>query len=172
MGHFLPTTCSLYVPCPQVNHRYPSKPRAKRNRGRWAEPGTEVIFSPYILPVTSGRGPGSGKDGWDNPEERDIGPIPPGRYALNVRDFSDPSSIWDLLRNQRADWGDWRVRLRRNADGRYPNREGFHLHGGARPGSAGCIDVGGGFFGNAATDRLNGDILADPGGIVPLEVFQ
>ena len=44
------------------------------------------------------------------------------------------------------------------------------LHGGFIKGSAGCIDVGGGVFGNSLTDQLMRDILSDPDGSVPVIV--
>lgn len=37
--------------------------------------------------------------------------------------------------------------------------------------SAGCIDVGGGLFGDDTTNRLLQDLRADPDGIIPLVVF-
>jgi hypothetical protein len=47
-------------------------------------------------------------------------------------------------------------------------RPGFYMHGGSLPGSAGCIDVGGGVFGNAETDQLLNDIINDPDGKIPV----
>jgi hypothetical protein len=51
-------------------------------------------------------------------------------------------------------------------------RDGFFLHGGRRFGSLGCIDVGGGKYGDARTNQLLLDLLADPDGIVPLAVVR
>jgi hypothetical protein len=70
-----------------------------------------------------------------------------------------------------GDWGSFRAALEP-----YPNtdtrgRDGFYLHGGATAGSKGCIDVGGGFFGDEQTARLVQDILSDPDGVVGVLVF-
>lgn len=51
-------------------------------------------------------------------------------------------------------------------------RSGFFLHGGTIPGSAGCIDIGGGLLGSAETDRLLMGILADTDGKIPLTVIK
>jgi hypothetical protein len=49
-------------------------------------------------------------------------------------------------------------------------RSGFFMHGGKLPGSAGCIDFGGGVFGSDATNQLLRDLLADPDHLVPVIV--
>ena len=82
------------------------------------------------------------------------GPIPPGAYSLYSRDISDPGSFGDRVRNMLGDWGDWRVPLLPAPGTPTFGRSGFFLHGGSTPGSAGCIDIGGGVSGDAATDRL------------------
>ncbi len=46
-------------------------------------------------------------------------------------------------------------------------RTGFYLHGGYWDGSAGCIDIGGGIFGN---DKLLEDLRRDPDDKIPLLV--
>jgi hypothetical protein len=51
------------------------------------------------------------------------------------------------------------------------NRDSFYIHEGSLPGSAGCIDAGGGLFGNEQTRRLFEDIKGDPDGTVPVKVF-
>lgn len=49
-------------------------------------------------------------------------------------------------------------------------RFGFFLHGGRFPGSAGCVDLGGGVFGNATTDKVLNDLLLDADKKVPMLV--
>jgi len=49
-------------------------------------------------------------------------------------------------------------------------RSGFFLHGGQFPGSAGCIDIGGGLHGDENTNRVLNDIMNDPDGDVPVTV--
>lgn len=78
--------------------------------------------------------------------------------------------IGDVARDLRADWGDWRVSMSPAPGAETFGRSGFFLHGGSVPGSAGCIDIGGGLFGNSVTDRVLKDILKDPDGFVPVRV--
>ncbi|GIF96882.1 L,D-transpeptidase [Catellatospora citrea] len=66
------------------------------------------------------------------------GPLPEGSYHFDAEDFS-PSN---LLRQLTGDWGEWRVPLTPATDTDTHDRDGFFLHGGRYPGSAGCIDVG------------------------------
>ena len=124
--------------------------RVKPDRGR-----------AYYVPATSGR-PGCGCD----EIFRDEGPIPPGRYTLNKDNVTNPNRVGDILRNTQGDWGDWRVPLVPDRRTRTYGRSGFFLHGGSLPGSAGCIDIGGGLTGNALTDRVLRDIQSDPDGVI------
>ena len=82
------------------------------------------------------------------------------------------SALWALGRSLRADWGSFRVPIRPEAGTLVPGRDpsSFKLHGGRRPGSAGCIDVGGGIFGDSMTQRLLKDLRSDPDGRIPLIV--
>lgn len=114
----------------------------------------------------------------NNPQcsrQASIGPLPSGAYTINAFQISNPPWYRDILRwFAYGDWGDWLVPIHPNpgTDVRDENgtpRRGFFLHGGFRPGSAGCIDFGGG-YGTALTDRLLQDLLQDPDGIVPLTV--
>ena len=93
-----------------------------------------------------------------------------GNYTANIDDISDPSLIGDIARNARGDWGDWRVPVKPSPGIDTKGRGGFFLHGGRISGSAGCIDFGGGRFGDPSTDKLKKDILNDPDGIVPITV--
>ncbi|RKZ52007.1 MAG: hypothetical protein DRQ99_32790 [Candidatus Parabeggiatoa sp. nov. 3] len=99
------------------------------------------------------------------------GPLPLGNYTADVSMLSDPNFIHDLYRNLRhGDWGDWRVVLVPNQDTQTFGRYGFFLHGGMLLGSAGCIDIGGGIFGNQDTTRLLDDLLRYPDDIIEIEV--
>lgn len=122
--------------------------------------------TPYSIIATSGRG-----SDMNRPEcecKKNTGPIPRGNYMAFMWNLSNPGAFGDLLRNMRGDWGDWRVPL--TPIGGTSTRSGFFLHGGSNPGSAGCIDAGGGIWGDANTDRLLNDLLQDPDGKVPLTV--
>jgi hypothetical protein len=57
-----------------------------------------------------------------------------------------------------------------NSDTNVFGRSGFFLHGGQFAGSAGCIDIGGGVFGNKQTDQLLQDIMNDRDGRIPVLV--
>src|SRR2546422_886916 len=90
---------------------------------------------------------------------RSGGPIPPGTYTINTSEIREPGAFWSALRNSvRGDWGSFRVPIYPLPGVKVPGgRGGFFLHGGSRPGSAGCIDVGGGVFGSDVTRRVLGD---------------
>ncbi len=72
------------------------------------------------------------------------GPIPQGNYSLDPQEFSEATGLRHLVRDRFGlwDWGKWRVPLHPLADTNTYGRGGFFMHGGRRPGSAGCIDVG------------------------------
>jgi RHS repeat-associated protein len=133
-------------------------------------------FSPsYIsLPAVSGRPDDNGM--FDYSIERqmrsDVGPIPEGRYQINLSEAPDMDT-WENLEGLmgaasaklgfpkfgtfpggRYAWGDGRIDI--NPDKvKVPNtgnpfdlftlRGGFTIHGGSEPGSAGCIDLCNGF---------------------------
>lgn len=101
--------------------------------------------SGYEMPATTG-----------NAESN---PLPNGMWDIDSKNLTDPGFIKDILRNTRGDWGDWRVPLMPLFK---TDRTGFFIHGGAFPGSGGCVDVGGGLTGNELTDRLRNDLLHDP----------
>jgi hypothetical protein len=119
-----------------------------------------VGLNSYTMKATSGKGPST-----NNPEDQckvNTGPIPEGDYVMDPSKLTDPNYVKDVLRNLLGDWGDWRVELVPEDGTKTCNRKGFFMHGGRKPGSAGCIDIGGGLFGNEESDRLKNDILRDP----------
>jgi RHS repeat-associated protein len=83
-------------------------------------------------PYTSGIG------GSSDPAARNAGPIPPGGYTLNPSEISEGG----FLRNLLGDWGAYRAPLHPDAATNTFGRDGFFLHGGRKPGSMGCVDVG------------------------------
>ncbi len=83
------------------------------------------------------------------------GPIPKGHYYLHREELNDPIPVWDFARSMAiGDWGDWRVPLHPVFGSVKNGRSGFFMHGGRIAGSAGCIDIGGGVWGNKITDRI------------------
>jgi hypothetical protein len=127
---------------------------------------------PYDINATSGRGKCENKPECERRENE--GPIPRGSYYIDPTQIDNPPLLDDLRRNFRTprsrgggDWGDWRVRIYPYPGTQRFGRTGFYLHGGYFDGSAGCIDIGGGIFGD---DRLLDDLLRDPDGRIPLRV--
>jgi RHS repeat-associated protein len=120
---------------------------------------------PYSIAASSGR------NGVTDSSMVNMGPIPHGAYSFVKADLSNPGFIKDIARNTKGDWGDWRVALKPLAWTETHGRSGFFLHGGAIEGSAGCVDIGGGLFGNEQTDHLLNDINNDSDGIITLVVY-
>jgi len=85
----------------------------------------------------------SGEPGVTDPSIPWKGPIPPGDYTLNPSEASEGGFLRNLLGTLGiADWGKYRAPLHPNAGTNTYNRKNFFLHGGKKPGSAGCIDIG------------------------------
>jgi hypothetical protein len=90
----------------------------------------------------------SGYPGFMSPQfqaERNKGPIPEGRYYIIPSEISVVSGFWKLARQIRtgfADWGSGRARLHPFSSTVTFGRTDFFIHGGRRPGSIGCVDVG------------------------------
>ena len=85
----------------------------------------------------------SGRDGVTDPTQRDKGPIPEGTYIINPGEITEVSGVRYLARNARGDWGHFRVPLHPLSGTETFGRDGFFIHGGRLPGSAGCVDVDG-----------------------------
>ena len=69
------------------------------------------------------------------------GPIPEGEYTLNPEEISHVTGVKAWVRNKLGDWGNFRVPLHASDGTNTHGRDGIMLHGGRKPGSAGCIDV-------------------------------
>ncbi|MBI3779265.1 MAG: DUF2778 domain-containing protein [Gammaproteobacteria bacterium] len=125
---------------------------------------------PYMMLITSGKSECTNKP--ECADKKDKGPIPPGNYTADIERLSNPNRLYDIYKLLRGygDWGDWNVPLIPNPGTKTFGRSRFYMHGGFRPGSAGCIDFGGGVFGDKMTDQLLKDLLADPDKKVPVSV--
>jgi hypothetical protein len=90
----------------------------------------------------------------DRQKMKDVGPIPEGSYyiCLNkvqvITDMNEVISVFNEIifvkdfgewPGGRTAWGEMRVDIKGKSD---YGRNGFTIHGGARYGSAGCIDLG------------------------------
>ena len=112
----------------------------------------------YSIRATSGKGACLNNSSCE--KTKNIGPIPKGQYYILKNELDNPSKIWDLGRTVgTGDWGDWRVPIHPVGRHKIYGRSGFYMHGGAIPGSAGCIDIGGGIFGNSTTDKVKKIIM-------------
>jgi hypothetical protein len=89
-----------------------------------------------------------------------------------VKTVSAPGKIGVVARYLRtgADWGSFRAALVPSMTTNTFERDGFYLHGGQFIGSAGCIDAGGGLFGDEDTERILEYLRLDPDGIVEVIV--
>jgi hypothetical protein len=83
----------------------------------------------------------SGEPGVADPKLKGKGPIPPGTYWFDPSEIS-PSGVYRKYFPRAGDWGDYRVRLYPVEGTDTHGRTNFFLHGGEKPGSAGCIDIG------------------------------
>lgn len=88
------------------------------------------------IPITSGR------IGITDQRLKGQGPIPRGNYWIDPKEISGgyiKALKWNLMD---GDWGLYRTPLHPEMGTQTYGRDGFFLHGGNLPGSAGCIDVG------------------------------
>lgn len=67
------------------------------------------------------------------------GPIPAGRYWIQPSQMQE--NAWYRLGNPSHAWGDHWITIHPYPDTQTYSRGGFFIHGGAVPGSAGCIDL-------------------------------
>jgi RHS repeat-associated protein len=121
--------------------------------------------------MTSGRGTCTNRP--ECAAKKSEGPAPPNDYQLNTDEISRFSMVGSMARFLAGlgDWGSFRVPLHSTGDGQMYERDGIFLHGGSFPGSAGCVDVGGGFGGSPDTMMLLRMLYRDADGIVPLRIL-
>jgi len=101
--------------------------------------------SVYSTVANSGKG-----EHMNNPNSQkveNLGPIPEGNYFFynyNWQHQSKLRQVYNIIAGN-GDWGDYNVSLNYISwKEPRPLRWGFYLHGGFWPGSAGCVDAGGG----------------------------
>lgn len=91
----------------------------------------------------------SGKPGYQTFEyqdKKDTGPIPEGTYVAQKKDFQNrddygPIKKYTSWPGGEYGWGKYRVWIEPSKETKTYGRKGFAIHGGAEPGSAGCIDL-------------------------------
>lgn len=122
---------------------------------------TTPSFS-MVMEATTGRGECLNNSSLECQKASWEGPLPVGIYVAKPEELNDPGLPHGTARNVlQGDWGDWRVRLHPKEGEEFElyGRDNFFIHGGAFSGSAGCIDIGGGWYGNRQTDMLRTIIL-------------
>ncbi len=100
----------------------------------------------------------------DSAEYKGKGPTPIGSYTINTKSIEmidTPKTaakvgkvIGTAIRSVTGvrvspDWGSFRIPLNPNYSTQF--RDGAYLHGGSFPGTIGCVDIGGGEFGDSRT---------------------
>lgn len=111
----------------------------------------------YTYRAVSGQPSGTGTFDYSPARQKlaGIGPIPEGTYWTN------PAELWTRSRLKfwmaRA-WGNFRITLHPFSTTETFKRGGFFIHGGAVPGSAGCIDL------TADMDQFVNDLRSELGG--------
>ncbi|WP_263140555.1 DUF2778 domain-containing protein [Pseudomonas sp. RIT-PI-AD] len=103
---------------------------------------------------------------------KSTGPLPVGKYFIKPHELSAQGTLFSTVRTiyRWADWGSFRVRLHPEPETMTYGRDNFFLHGGIYPGSAGCIDIGGGLSGDRNT-RYVVDTIRRAIGIIEVEVL-
>jgi hypothetical protein len=115
-----------------------------------------------------------------NPNE---GPLPSGEYFINVKEIYEPGVLKRYSMNFRTgDWGSFLVPIHPRPstdtignDGK--PRRGFYLHSGKWEGSAGCIDIRGGWADQIGGSQFSSKVFyflqtlrSDKDGVVSLRV--
>jgi hypothetical protein len=110
----------------------------------------------YSYSAVSGRSQNGSFD-YSNDAQRQAyqGPIPEGTYWIK------PDEMWEnawYKSGSRAAWGNYRITIHPFTTTETYRRGGFFIHGGAVPGSAGCIDLA------TEMDRFVADLRKELGG--------
>lgn len=127
-----------------------AKERGRPTAGRCS--GVSLRFDGDYLTLTHSRGssrwraysgkPVNGNFDYSTARQRipDAGPIPEGRYWVDISEMDD--NWWNSFVPQiRAAWGRFRLSIHPYPDTITYGRGGFFIHGGSEAGSAGCIDL-------------------------------
>ncbi len=127
-----------------ANRHYPAERSAEKIQHKLIFDGKKLIDQQYkdsklvrsvAYPATSG------VIGSTDPKQKNQGPIPEGKYYLNTKDISH-NPLRAVTNHFLGDWGLYRVPLHPDPKTNTFGRKDFYIHGGNKPGSAGCIDLG------------------------------
>lgn len=126
---------------------FPRSPRCTRSRIwlRFDGKTLQALGASRLLVFPAVSGKRNDKGFFDYSAERQRipyqGPIPEGEYWIQ------PSQMWEnnwfksAVRSPRRAWGNFRLTIHPYPGTVTHGRGGFFIHGGAAPGSAGCIDL-------------------------------
>ncbi|GKT22136.1 tlde1 domain-containing protein [Acidovorax sp. SUPP3334] len=128
--------------------------------------GTQSVLA---LPAVSGK-PKNGHFDYSAEwqKARNAGPIPEGDYWIQPSEMWANNWLKNLYRSPRVAWGNFRLTIHPYPGTETHGRGGFFIHGGANPGSAGCIDL------TVHIDRFVEKLKSELGGLpecyIPLTV--
>lgn len=114
------------------------------NRYKIVFNGKSINFIRYLNNRTSNKEiypATSGIPGHSQQKDKNRGPIPEGKYYFLTRDISF-NPLRAITNHFLGDWGLYRVPLKPFSKTNTFGRKDFYIHGGSKPGSAGCIDLG------------------------------
>jgi hypothetical protein len=100
-----------------------------------------AVSGPIKYPAVSGA-PLEGKFVYtvQRQSQKNEGPIPEGRYWITPREIWE-GGIINWLIGREIGWGKFRITIHPFPTTKTYGRGGFFIHGGADPGSIGCIDL-------------------------------
>lgn len=84
----------------------------------------------------------SGKPGETDRTKENEGPTPSGTYYIDPNEASEVDGLSYWLRRMTGDWGYGRVVMHPEEGTETHGRDNFFIHGGEKPGSLGCQDIG------------------------------
>lgn len=99
--------------------------------------------SAMVFPAVSGRRDQNGRFAYsiDHQKLPNQGPIPEGEYWIQPSELWQNNWLKSVIRTPRSAWGNFRIAIHPYPRTLTHQRGGFFIHGGATPGSAGCIDL-------------------------------
>lgn len=137
--------------------------------GRWLQ--GLGLRSAFVFPAVSGKPDARGRFDLSRAAQARVseGPIPEGEYWIAPGELWENSALKDMLGiTPRSAWGNYRIAVHPFPSTETYGRGGFFIHGGIRPGSAGCIDLTG--YMDAFVQALNEEMKGRPPCYIPLSV--
>lgn len=126
--------------------------------------------SAMVFPAVSGKRDQYGRFSYSNGHQKipNQGPIPEGEYWIQPSELWENNWIKSVIRTPRSAWGNFRIAIHPYPRTETHQRGGFFIHGGATPGSAGCIDLTSNM--DAFVKQLKEELQGHPECFIPLTV--